>query len=214
MLLLGLLLPLVLLARGLTLLRLGLLNLGLSLLFHLLLMSLNLRQLMILLLPLLSEFLPLRLRSRLIALDAPGSLLLPISIIIPALPVLLKSFVRNSFIVPSVSVPIMVSVVRSPTWVYIKIKTWNTVVIGPTPVRIIRAIPTAFPWAPPPTTPEKQVYIYIRNNVHVVRILYLQLKDAAAFQGKPGIKLSRPNTWVFADSGAYVSTRLRRSSLR
>jgi len=64
----------------------------------------------------------------------------------------------------------MVSVVSSPTWVYIKIKPWNIVIISPAPVIIMGAIPTTFPWTPPPTIPEKQVYIYIRNNVNIVRI--------------------------------------------
>ena len=44
---------------------------------------------------------------------------------------------RNPFIVPPVPVPIMVSVVSSPTWVYIKIKTWNIVIITPAPVIIM-----------------------------------------------------------------------------
>jgi hypothetical protein len=64
----------------------------------------------------------------------------------------------------------MVSVVSSPTWVYIKIKTWNIVIITPTPVIIMGAIPTTFPQTPPPTIPEKQVYIYIWSNVNIVRI--------------------------------------------
>jgi len=64
----------------------------------------------------------------------------------------------------------MVSVVSSPTRVYIKIKTWDIFVIHPTPVIIMGAIPTTFPWTPPPTIPEKDVYTYIRNNVHIVRI--------------------------------------------
>jgi hypothetical protein len=63
----------------------------------------------------------------------------------PALPVLLKSLVRNPFIVPPVPVPIMVSVVSSPTRVYIKIKTWNSVIITPAPVIIMCAIPTTVP---------------------------------------------------------------------
>jgi hypothetical protein len=44
--------------------------------------------------------------------------------------------VNNPFIVPGVPVPMTVSVVSSPAWVYIKIKTWNIVVINPTPVII------------------------------------------------------------------------------
>jgi hypothetical protein len=68
------------------------------------------------------------------------------------------------------AVPIMVPVVSSPAWVYIKIKTWNMAIIDPSPVIIMRAIPTTFPWTPPPTVPEKQFYIYIRNNVNIVRI--------------------------------------------
>ena len=44
---------------------------------------------------------------------------------------------RNPFIVPAVSIPIMVSVVSPPTWVNIKIKTWDIVIITPTPVIIM-----------------------------------------------------------------------------
>jgi hypothetical protein len=72
-----------------------------------------------------------------ILLDIPGSLPFPISVIIPAIPVPLKLSVRNPFIVPPVSVPIMVSVVSSPSWVYIIIKDWNIVIISPTPVIIM-----------------------------------------------------------------------------
>ena len=42
----------------------------------------------------------------------------------------------DPFIVPPVSVPIMASVISSPTRVYIKIETWYSVKIGPTPVII------------------------------------------------------------------------------
>ena len=108
----------------------------LNLLLSLLLMLLNLRPLLILLLPLLSEFLSLGLRSRLIALDAPSSLPFPMTVSMPALPVLLKSLGRNPFIVPPVPVPITVSVESSPTWVYIKIETWNIGIINPAPVVI------------------------------------------------------------------------------
>jgi len=85
----------------------------------------------------------------------------------PFLPVLLELVVRNALIVPPVAIPIMVSVVSPPAWVYIKIKTWNIAAISPSPVIIMRAIPTTFPWTPPPTIPEKQVYFYVRNNVNI-----------------------------------------------
>ena len=114
-----------------------LLHLGWSLLLlSLLLMLLDLGSLLILLLPLLSQFLALWLWSRLVALDVPRSLPFPMSIFLPALPVLLKSLVRNRFIVPPVPVPIMVSVVASPPGVDIKIKTGHTVIIPPAPVII------------------------------------------------------------------------------
>ena len=61
----------------------------------------------------------------------------PISVVLPALPVLLKVLARNPFIVPAMSVPIMVSVVSSPFWVYIIVKAWNTLIIGPAPVIIM-----------------------------------------------------------------------------
>jgi hypothetical protein len=61
----------------------------------------------------------------------------------------------------------MISVVSSPTWVYIKIKTWNIVIITPAPVIITWAIPTTFPKTPPPTIPEIEVYINVRGNVDI-----------------------------------------------
>jgi hypothetical protein len=90
----------------------------------------------------------------------------------PALPVLLKPFVRNPFIVPLVPIPIMVSVVLSPPWMYIRIEARNTVIIPPVTVIIVRTIPPAFPWAPPPAVPEEQVYTYIRSDVDTVRVRY------------------------------------------
>jgi len=71
---------------------------------------------------------------------------------------------------PPVSIPLAVSVVPSPTWVYIEIKTWNMPVIAPTSVIITGAIPTTFPWAPPPAIPEKQIYLNVRNNIDIARI--------------------------------------------
>jgi hypothetical protein len=88
----------------------------------------------------------------------------------PALPVLLQSLVRNPLVVPPVAIPIMVSVVSSPTWIYIKIKTWNMAVIDPSPVIVMGAIPTSFPRTPPPPIPEEQINVYIRSNVNIVRI--------------------------------------------
>jgi hypothetical protein len=55
----------------------------------------------------------------------------------PSLPVPLNLMMRYSLVVPPVSVPMMVSVVSSPTWVYIKIKTWNVAIINPAPVIIM-----------------------------------------------------------------------------
>src|SRR4030065_2366089 len=133
--------------------------------------------------------------SSLIALHAPGSLSFPISIIVPALPVLLKSSARDPFIVPPVSVPITVSVISSPTRVSIKIKTLDIVIINPTPVIITGAIPTTFPWTPPPTIPEKEVYIYIRNNVHIVRI-----RDHDHFRRR-----LKYNEWRQRKSNTYIS---------
>jgi hypothetical protein len=78
--------------------------------------------------------------------------------------------VRNPFIVPSVPIPITVSVVSSPARIYIIIETGDSVIIPPTMVIIQGAIPMTSPWTPPPATPEKQVYIYTRNNVNIVCI--------------------------------------------
>jgi hypothetical protein len=132
--------PLAFLALRLRMLSLGLLFLRLPLFLvlpHLLLMPLNLGPLLILLLPLMSYFLSLVLRSRLITLDVPSSFPFPVTITIPVLPVTMKSLVRNSFVIPLVSVPIMVSVVSSPPRVYIVVKPWDTVVISPAPIIIM-----------------------------------------------------------------------------
>jgi hypothetical protein len=58
------------------------------------------------------------------------------SVLFPTAPILLKSLVRNPFIVPPMPIPMTISVVSSPTWVYIKIKTWNIAIITPAPVII------------------------------------------------------------------------------
>jgi len=102
-------------------------------------------------------------------MDAPSSLPFPMSIIMPTMPVLLQSVVGNSVIVPPVPMPVMVSVVSSPTWVYIKIETRDPIIITPTPVIILGAIPTTFPMTPPPTIPEKHV-LSIGNRVDIVRV--------------------------------------------
>ena len=173
------------------LLSLGILNLGLPLwllslwrlplwlmslwllpllLHSLLLVPLHLGAPPIFLLSLTSQFLSLVRRMRPIVLDAIGSLPFPISIRVPALPVLLKASMRNPFIAPRVAVPIALPVVSSPARVDIVVETWNTAIIHPTPVVIARAVPTAFPGTPPPPVPEKQVYIDFGNDVHIARI--------------------------------------------
>jgi hypothetical protein len=128
---------------------------------------LNFRPPFILLLSLLSQFLSLLLWARLIALDTPGSSLFPMPIIFPTLPVLLKPLVRNPFIVPSVSVPVTVSVVSSPTRIHVKIETWNGAIITPAPVIIMRAIPTTMPLTPPPALVEEDIVVYVRNNIDI-----------------------------------------------
>jgi len=54
----------------------------------------------------------------------------PSADVIPGPPVPLKLMVRYSFVVPPVPVPIVVSVVSSPTRVYIKIENGDTMIIS------------------------------------------------------------------------------------
>jgi hypothetical protein len=61
----------------------------------------------------------------------------------------------------------MISEVSSPTRVYVKIETWNLVIVTPAPVIITRAVPATFPKTPPPTIPEIEVYINVRDNVDI-----------------------------------------------
>jgi hypothetical protein len=65
-----------------------------------------------------------------------------------------------------------VSVVPSPARVNIIIKIRDGVIVSPTLIIIMRAIPTTSPWTPPPTIPEKNVYVYFGNCVYAVRIRY------------------------------------------
>jgi hypothetical protein len=100
-------------------------------------MFLTLRPLSILLFPLLPHFMPLFIRERLIFLYIPGPFPFPTLVSLPVLPILLKSLMGDPFIVPTVPAPVMVSVVSSPTRVYIKIKSWDISVISPAPVIIM-----------------------------------------------------------------------------
>jgi hypothetical protein len=64
----------------------------------------------------------------------------------------------------------MLSVVSSPTRVYVIIESWNISIVSPAPVIIMRAVPPTFPETPPPAAPEIKFNVYIRINVHIVRI--------------------------------------------
>jgi hypothetical protein len=91
--------------------------------------------------------------------------------------------VRNPFIVPPVPVPITVSVISSPTWVYIKIKTWNRLIITPAPVIIMRAIPSPFPQTPPPTIVEEDVRVYVRDDVYIRVRQHYQHRRCGKYDG-------------------------------
>jgi hypothetical protein len=112
--------------------------LGFSLpLSHLLLMPLHLGPPLILLLSLTPHLPSLPFRRTLIPLDVPVSLPFPVAVATPAPPVPFEPSVRDRPIVPPVPAPVTVSVKSSPTRIYIKIKTWNTVIIPPAPVIIM-----------------------------------------------------------------------------
>jgi len=80
-----------------------------------------------------------------IALDTPGSLPFPIIVIMPAVPVSLELAVGNSFIIPSMSIPVVVSVIASPSWIYIIVKAWDAVIISPSTIIVIGPVPVAVP---------------------------------------------------------------------
>ena len=81
-------------------------------------------------------FLPLPFYLRLIVFDAPGFFSFPVTIVLPALPVLLKPLIRYLFIVPPMSLPVAVFIINPPTWVYVEIETGNASIINPAPVII------------------------------------------------------------------------------
>ena len=154
-------------------LRLPLLALSLRLsliVLHLLLMPLYLRLLPVALLPLHSYFFGLSLRPGLIVLHAPGSVSLPVLIVMPLFPVALQPLMGNPFIVPPVTGPVPGSVVVSPFGIDVIIKARNIIVIGPALVIRARAVPAALPWAPPPAIPEKQVELALRNHIDIAGV--------------------------------------------
>src|SRR3990172_8236365 len=117
------------------LLTLRFMNLGLPLLLlSPLFMFLDVRSPSIFILSLPSQFLFLLWWRGLIFFDVPFSFSFPISITMPASPVLLKMLMRNPLVVPPMPMPIMISVESSPTKVYIKIKIWDISIINPIPI--------------------------------------------------------------------------------
>jgi hypothetical protein len=59
------------------------------------------------------------------------------SIIVPLPPVLVEISGTNPFIAPRVPVPVTVSVISSPSWVYVIIEGWNTPIMTPAPAIIL-----------------------------------------------------------------------------
>jgi len=55
----------------------------------------------------------------------------------------------------------------TPSRIHIKVEVWNTAVINPPPVIILRAIPSPSPWTPPPTAPEEKVHFDIRDYIDI-----------------------------------------------
>jgi hypothetical protein len=69
-------------------------------------------------------------------LNVPSSFSFPITIALPTSPILLKMLMRNTVIIPWASVPMAVSVIPSPTEVYIIIEIRDVPVIYPISVII------------------------------------------------------------------------------
>jgi hypothetical protein len=64
----------------------------------------------------------------------------------------------------------MGSVIASPAWVHMMVEHWDAVVIAPSVIVIMGAIPVTFIWVPPPAVPEKQLNADFRGNVNMVCI--------------------------------------------
>jgi len=69
-----------------------------------------------------------------------------------------------------VTIPVALRVISSPLRVHIIIELRDTSVIHPPTVIIPGSIPPAFPRTPPPTVPEKQIYVEVRNNIDIICI--------------------------------------------
>src|SRR4030042_3566312 len=83
-----------------------------------------------------SYFLLSLLWKRLISFHVPFSFSFPISTAIPTFPVLFKLLVGNPSVVPSMSMPMPVSIVSSPTRINIIVKIGDVLIIDPTPIVI------------------------------------------------------------------------------
>lgn len=70
-------------------------------------------------------------RPRLHAPDTPGLLLLPMAVSFPGIPVALHLLVRNSPVVPLVSLPAPMPVISAPGGRYPWIKGWDSLVVRP-----------------------------------------------------------------------------------
>jgi hypothetical protein len=98
------------------------------------LVSLSLRLLTVLFLSPVSQVLPMMGRKRVIPLDAPGSLMLPIPVTLPGAPLVFEPSVGDPFVVPRVSAPVAVAIVNPPTWIYVIVESWNIAIVRPTSV--------------------------------------------------------------------------------
>jgi len=106
------------------------------LLLNQLVMFLNLGPLVILHPPLISEMIPLLVRSRFVILDIPGPFSSPMPAIVPFPPIVMHVTVVNSLIPPRVSVPVSVPVESPPTRIHVKIEPRNMTVVTPASVII------------------------------------------------------------------------------
>lgn len=104
-----------------------------------------------------------------------GATTMPVLGSLPVTPITIQIMVRYPLILPRLSSPPMNPVIIPPTRIKISVKPGCSPVITPPSVIISGAVPTPFPWTPPPASGEEYFFLHIRDGVDIHARYYYHL---------------------------------------